>query len=122
MIPGNVYVLMAQYHLWMDERLYAVAEELSDEQRNSDRGAFFHSVHGTFNHLLLGNLRWMGRFLDRQLTDADIGDTLYHSFDDLRRKHLKQPLERLFSKAAGNEEVVGHQRLKTENWRLKAVG
>ena len=88
MIPENAYILMAEYHSWMDGRLYAVAGSLSDEQRKADRGAFFKSVHGTFNHLLLGNLRWMGRFLDRTLTEAEIGDTLFESFDDLRREHL----------------------------------
>ncbi len=88
MQPANAYQLMSQYHLWMDERLYELVYTIPDEERKVDRGAFFQSIHGTLNHLLLGNLRWMGRFLDQTLTEADIGDILYESFDELRTAHL----------------------------------
>ena len=40
------------YNRWMNEKLYAVAAGMSDDERKADRGAFFGSVHGTLNHLL----------------------------------------------------------------------
>jgi len=89
MIPQNVFELLAHYHLWMDERLYKLADTIADDERRVDRGAFFKSIHGTFNHLLFGNLRWMGRFLEQTLTEAEIGEILYESFDDLRHEHLQ---------------------------------
>jgi hypothetical protein len=46
---------MAAYNRWMNERLYAVVAGLSDAERKRDRGAFFRSIHGTLNHLLLGD-------------------------------------------------------------------
>lgn len=89
MIPKNVYQLLAHYHLWMDQKNYLLCEQIPDDERKQDRGAFFHSIHGTFNHLLLGNLRWMGRFLKKTLTTAEIGETICESFAELKREHLQ---------------------------------
>ena len=57
------YWTMARYNRLMNERLYAVASELSDEKRKRELGAFFRSVHGTLNHLLLADRVWLGRFM-----------------------------------------------------------
>lgn len=54
--------LMGRYNTWVNQRLYEVAGALSDEERRRDLGAFFHSVHGTLNHLLLTDRHWMSRF------------------------------------------------------------
>lgn len=53
---------MARYNRWMNERLYAAAATLSDEERCRDRGAFFGSIHNTLNHLVLTDKIWLGRF------------------------------------------------------------
>jgi uncharacterized damage-inducible protein DinB len=45
--------MMAGYNRWMNERLYGMCEGLSEEERKRDRRAFFRSIHGTLNHLLL---------------------------------------------------------------------
>ena len=45
--------MMAGYNHWMNEKLYAVCAQVSDEDRRRDRKAFFRSIHGTLNHLLL---------------------------------------------------------------------
>ncbi len=54
--------LMAQYNRWMNSKLYAACEGLSDAERKADRGAFFKSIHSTLNHLLWGDVMWIGRF------------------------------------------------------------
>ena len=53
---------MAKYNKAMNDRLYAAAGRLSDEERRRDRGAFWRSIHGTFNHLLWADRMWMSRF------------------------------------------------------------
>ena len=53
---------MARYNTWQNESLYAAAATLSDTDRKRDCGAFFKSIHGTFNHLLWGDHNWMSRF------------------------------------------------------------
>jgi len=61
MFTGTYAALMAEYNAWMNERMYAAAATLSDEDRKRDRGAFFKSIHGTLNHLLWGDRAWFGR-------------------------------------------------------------
>jgi uncharacterized damage-inducible protein DinB len=76
---------MAAYNLWMNSRLYAVCAELSDAERRQDRGAFFKSVHGTLNHLLLADKVWLGRFLGQPFRVDSLDQELYHDFEELRR-------------------------------------
>jgi len=78
---------MARYNRWMNDRLYAVAAELSDEERRRDRGAFFRSIHGTLNHILVGDRVWLSRLtgdaaLARGITALD--QELYADFGELR--------------------------------------
>jgi len=54
--------LMGRYNRWMNERLYAAAARLEPEQLAADRGAFFGSILGTLNHLMVGDLVWLKRF------------------------------------------------------------
>ncbi len=49
----TIWAQYALYNRLANERLYAACAELSDEARRRDLGAFFKSVHGTLNHLLL---------------------------------------------------------------------
>jgi uncharacterized damage-inducible protein DinB len=52
---------MARYNRWMNEKVYAAAAVLGDEAYRRDRGAFFRSIHGTLNHLLVADRIWLGR-------------------------------------------------------------
>lgn len=56
------FQMMAGYNAWANGRLYAAAGELRDADYRADLGAFFKSVHGTLNHLLVGDLLWLARF------------------------------------------------------------
>jgi uncharacterized damage-inducible protein DinB len=53
--------LMARYNAWMNGKLIVAAETLPAEALTADRGAFFSSILGTFNHLLVTDLMWMHR-------------------------------------------------------------
>jgi uncharacterized damage-inducible protein DinB len=75
---------MARYNAWMNERLYAVCAALSDEERKRDRGAFFKSIHGTLNHILLADLIWLGRFEGKPFAFTSLAQELHSSFDELR--------------------------------------
>jgi uncharacterized damage-inducible protein DinB len=82
-IDPDYCALMADYNLWMNQRLYALCSELPDQERKRDRGAFFRSIHGTLNHLLYGDRVWLGRFLGVPLTDRRMGEELYADFGQL---------------------------------------
>ena len=57
------YRFMARYNRWFNQRLYAACDQLSDEERKRDRGAFFGSIHATLNHIVWGDRTWLGRFV-----------------------------------------------------------
>lgn len=84
---------LARYNRFMNERLYALAATLSDEARKRDVGAFFKSIHGTFNHLLLADRVWLARFRGVVAPDGfmapgirTLDQELYSDFDELRRE------------------------------------
>ncbi len=52
---------LARYNAWANARLYAAAAGLSEADYRADRGAFFRSMHGTLNHLLVTDRVWMQR-------------------------------------------------------------
>lgn len=54
--------LMAEYNEWMNTKLYEAAMTLSDEELVANRNAFFGSILGTLNHLLVGDTLWLKRF------------------------------------------------------------
>ena len=64
MTPAAHYRMFGHYNAWANGRLYDAVARLSPEQYRADRGAFFKSVHGTLNHLLVTDRIWMQRFLD----------------------------------------------------------
>lgn len=74
---------MASYNQWMNQKLYALCATLSDEERKRDMGAFFHSIHGTLNHLLLGDRIWLNRFLGEAVYPVTWGEDLYSDFEEL---------------------------------------
>jgi uncharacterized damage-inducible protein DinB len=83
----------ARYNRWMNDKLYALAATLGDEARKRDCGAFFKSIHGTLNHLLLADRVWLGRFQGVAVPEGFMGpgvrsldQELYADFDELRRE------------------------------------
>lgn len=56
------FELMALYNQRMNRQVYQAAEKLSADDYNKNLGAFFVSVQGTLNHILVGDLNWLRRF------------------------------------------------------------
>jgi uncharacterized damage-inducible protein DinB len=54
--------MMAGYNEWMNTRMYETAAKLSPAELSRDRGAFFGSIMGTLNHLVVGDVLWLKRF------------------------------------------------------------
>lgn len=54
--------LLARYNHWMNEKIYAACAGLSEESFRRDRKAFFASISGTLNHLLVADTVWLKRF------------------------------------------------------------
>ena len=93
MISPSYAQTMAGYNRWMNEKLYALCASLPDDERKRDRGAFFRSIHGTLNHILLGDHIWMGRFVGRPIAVRSMDQELYADFAELRAERERTDRE-----------------------------
>jgi len=55
------FVMMANYNEWANARLFRVAGTLEETLYRKEVGAYFRSLHGTLNHLLVADRIWMRR-------------------------------------------------------------
>ncbi|MDO8910100.1 MAG: DinB family protein [Pseudohongiella sp.] len=112
-LDKNFASTMASYNKWMNRRLYDVVATLDDETRKKDMGAFFKSVHGTLNHILLADKIWMGRFVQDPFSAKALSEELYADFNELRSERAKQD-QRIVEWAVGlsAEELAEDLRFK----------
>ncbi|WP_346906594.1 DinB family protein [uncultured Roseibium sp.] len=80
------YRMFAAYNRWANGRLYDAAELLSDEEWERDVRAFFGSMCGTLNHILVADRIWMNRFTGTGETHKVLSDLPHPHFGDLRRE------------------------------------
>ena len=97
------YTMFAGYNAWCNERLYEAVAPLPDAEYRRPRGAFFNSLHGTLNHLLVGDRIWMKRFTGVGELPPSLDVILYEDFGPLRA--ARQRLDTLiFRYIAGLDE------------------
>ncbi len=82
--------MFAGYNIWANTLVYDHAAKLGDADYRADRGAFFKSIHGTLNHLLVTDRIWMQRFTGEGETTQRLDAILHESFDDLRTARRKE--------------------------------
>lgn len=93
---------LARYNRWMNDKLYGLAEKMSDEARKRDCGAFFRSIHGTFNHLLIADKVWLGRFTGAAVPEGFMGPDGIRSLD----QELHSDFEALRRARTATDEVL----------------
>ena len=76
-------ITMAKYNSWMNRKLYRAVQELSDEQRKSDRQLYFKSIHDTLNHLLVVDRLWLHRLNGGAVQFSSAEQHLYSDFEAL---------------------------------------
>lgn len=59
---------MAEYNQWMNQKLFDLCQGLPAETLNENRGAFFGSISGTLNHLLVADTIWLKRFAENGIS------------------------------------------------------
>lgn len=93
--------LMAQYNQWMNQSLYAAAAKLSEAKLQEDKQAFFSSIFGTLNHVLVADIIWLKRFAKHPANHPSLelvrlfespkalNQIFYDSFEQLQQQRLK---------------------------------
>jgi uncharacterized damage-inducible protein DinB len=84
-----IYRMLARYNSWVNNQLGDVCAALSDVERKTDRHAPFRSIHGLWNHLLLTDRVWLGRFHGTPFVVSGLDQELYSDFEALRRERVR---------------------------------
>ena len=93
--------LMAAYNEWMNARLYEAAAKLAPAELAADRRAFFGSLLGTLNHLVVGDTIWLKRFAEHPARHA--------ALEPVRRLERPRALDQVLFTDFG--ELSAHRRM-----------
>ena len=106
--------MLAGYNAWVNRRLYGAVARLSEAQYRDDHGAFFGSVHGTLNHLLVGDRIWMQRFTGKGEAPARLDEILYEDFatlDEARQREDRRIID--YIRGLSEADLSGTLRYRT---------
>jgi len=137
-MPEN-FILFSIYNTEMNQRIYLAAQQLSREELLKDRGAFFGSVMGTLNHLIVADTLWLQRIAQHPAQFSSIAEVRAlpkpETLDQMlfaelpewhaRRTLLDQLIERLMRQinSADLESILFYTRTEgmPANKRLKDI-
>jgi uncharacterized damage-inducible protein DinB len=76
---------LANYNRWANERLFKVCGQLPVEEYLLPRAAYFQTIHGTLQHILVADRLWLGRLMGRDSGIVSLDQTLYTDLRSLER-------------------------------------
>ncbi len=97
---------LARFNAWANTQIYDAVGALPEgEYEKSRPAAYFGSIHGSLNHLLVVDRLWFGRVegVDRGITSLD--QILHNGFDELRRAREAEDT-RIIALVDGLEEAA----------------
>ena len=93
----HIYTMFAGYNRWANERIYAAAAAMPEAEYLRPRGAFFGSLHGTLNHLVVTDRIWLRRFTGEGPLHTRLDEVPYADLASLRA-----------ARAAEDERIIGY--------------
>lgn len=106
--------MLAHYNRLANCRLYDACVRLTDEGRKRRRPAFFGSIHGTLNHLLVGDRIWLARFSGEEVPSTGLDAVLYEVFAELGEAREREDV-RIEEFVAGIDEGFLNGSIRYEN-------
>jgi uncharacterized damage-inducible protein DinB len=83
MTPDHFRTL-GRYNRWANRRLYDACAQLGNDEYGKQRPAFFGSIRGTLNHLLVADRVWLGRIENAPSGIERLDQILHEDFAALR--------------------------------------
>lgn len=77
------FQMLACYNTRANARLYEVCAKLPKAELYHIRPAFFKSIHGTLNHIMVGDRIWLTRFAGEEIESTGLDAILHEDFDQL---------------------------------------
>lgn len=84
-MSADRYRMFAAYNVWANARLYDACAALPAGEWERERGAFFGSLRGTLNHILIADRIWMARLDGDGPVPKRLDEVPFPELDDLRR-------------------------------------
>lgn len=105
---GEHFRMLARYNRIANERLYRACAALDDGEYRKARDGSFFSVHGTLNHILLGDRVWMARFEGSGRYTPPLAGILFDDFGALREARQREDARiELFMSGLAEEFFAG---------------
>ena len=95
---------MAKYNYRMNSQIFNAIKNLTGSDINEDRGAYFNSIIGTLNHILVGDIIWLRRLADhsnkyvtlKKMSDLPepkgLDDILFSDIESVKTTRIKVDL------------------------------
>ena len=85
------FQIFARYNAWANRKIYTVIGRLPEEALARERpAAYFGSILGTLNHILVGDKIWMGRFEGSDSGIKSLDQVLHEDLEGLDRDRREE--------------------------------
>ena len=102
------FQLMSTYNIRMNRQVYHAALSLPQALREQDMGAFFKSISGTLNHILVGDVIWFSRFAKHSENYLSLGKLSQIVQPKALDTIISSNLDELYEMRQAVDELIHH--------------
>ena len=84
------FQLLANFNKWANTNIFSSCKELDDIKYKKDRKAFFSSIHGTLNHLLVVDRAFIAHIKGKNHGLKSLDQILYENLFQLEEARIKE--------------------------------
>ena len=84
------FLLLANFNKWTNEKIITSCKKLTETEYKKDRGAFFSSIHGTLNHLLVVDRAYIFHIEGKDHGLKSLDQILYENLFQLEEARIKE--------------------------------
>ena len=105
------FQLLANYNKWANEKIITSCKKLTETEYMKDRGAFFSSIHGTLNHLLVVDRAYIFHIEGKDHSLKSLDQILYENLFQLEKATIEEDkrlvdLVNILSEESINKEIT----------------
>jgi len=82
--------LLANFNKWTNGKIITSCKKLTETEYKKDRGAFFSSIHGTLNHLLVVDRAYIFHIEEKDHGLKSLDQILYENLFQLEEARIKE--------------------------------